>query len=82
MKLGTNWTGLAEMVGQSEAALIGLSDLEFELVSDRCGEYFRCRGCLVSMVLTRLALLVTTLAVLITGDPRAMIGVAETRFSC
>lgn len=28
-------TGLAEMVGQSEAALTGLSDREVELVSDK-----------------------------------------------
>jgi len=59
-------TGLAEMVGQSEAALTGLSDREVELVSDKCGEYFLCSGCLHSIFLTRLALLGTTFAVLMT----------------
>jgi len=78
-------TGLAEMVGQSEAALTGLSDREVELVSDKCGEYFLCSGCLHSMFRTRFALFGTTLAVFMTGDDRVRIGVAETRlsrFSC
>ena len=48
---------------------MGLEDLEVELpgVSEKCGEYFLWSGCLVSMFLTRLALLGTTLAVFITG---------------
>jgi len=79
-----NWTGLAEMVGQSEAADTGESDREVvELVSDKWGEYFLWSMAwpdLVSIVLTRLALLVTTLAVLMTGELRAMMGVAETRW--
>ena len=79
-----NWTGLAEMVGQSETADTGESDREVvELVSDKCGEYFLWSigwPDLVSIVLTRLALLATTLAVLMTGELRAMTGVAETRW--
>jgi len=78
-------TGLAEMVGQSEAALTGLSDLEVELVSDKWGEYFLCSGCLHSMFRTRFALLGTTFAVLMTCEDLVMMGVAETRlskFSC
>ena len=72
-----NWTGLAEMVGQSEAADTGESDREVaELVSDKRGETFLWSG---AIVLTRLALFVTTLAVLMTGEWRAMTGVAETR---
>jgi len=78
-------TGLAEMVGQSEAALTGLSDLEVELVSDKWGEYFLCSGCLHSMFRTRFALFGTTFAVFMMGDDLVRMGVAETRlsgFSC
>lgn len=78
-------TGLAEMVGQSEAALTGLSDREVELVSDKWGEYFLCSGCLHSMFRTRFALFGTTLAVFMIGDDLVRMGVAETRlsaFSC
>ena len=74
-------TGLAEMVGQSEAALTGLSDLEVELVSDKWGEYFLCSGCLHSMFRTRFALFGTTFAVFIMGDDLVKMGVAETRLS-
>ena len=74
------------MVGQSEVAeLTGLSDLEFELVSDRWGEYFLASGNLLTltpswppMFLTRLALFGTTLAVF-TPEDRVKMGVAETR---
>jgi hypothetical protein len=77
-----NEIGLAGTVGQSDAAEVadtGESLLEVELASDMSGEYFLCRGGLHSIVLTRLALLGTTLAVLITGDDLATAGVAETR---
>lgn len=78
------WTGLADIVGQSEAALTGLSEREaVELVSDIWGEYFRCKGCLptLSIVRTRLALLATTFAVLMTGEDLVRIVAAETRLS-
>jgi len=72
-------TGLADTVGQSEAALPGLPLREE--VSDMCGEYFRWSGDLAggSIGRTRLALEAgTTLAVLRTGDPLARTGVAGT----
>jgi len=69
------------MVGQSEAALTGLSDREVELVSDKWGEYFLCRGGLHSMFRTRFALFGTTFAVFIIGDDLVRMGVAETRLS-
>lgn len=75
-------TGLADTVGQSEAkdvADTGESLREVELASDMSGEYFRCSGGLHSIVLTRLALLDTTLAVLMMGEDRAIAGVADTR---
>ena len=73
-------TGLALTVGQSEAAEAGLSLLDVELVSDMWGEYLRWSGDLTSMLLTRLALLAgTTLAVLMSGEPRARTGVAGTK---
>lgn len=62
--------GLAETVGQSEAALAGLPLREaVDEVSDMCGEYLRCSGDLAvaaaavgggSMPRTRFALLAGT----------------------
>lgn len=77
-----NETGLADTVGQSDAKEVadtGESLLEVELASDMRGEYLRWSGGLHSIVLTRLALLDTTLAVLITGEERASAGVADTK---
>jgi len=74
------------MVGQSDAADTGESDLLLELVSDRCGEYRRCIGVLAAppppllIDWTRLALFATTLAVLMIGEVRVGTEVA-TRLS-